>query len=408
MKPTSRSREFGFTFIELMVSLALGMVVVGAAVKLFSQGVDATWVISQRAEMQQDLRAAENILLKDVSLAGAGLTGVPGESVALPSANGSPIYGCDQTGTAAGCLPVGGVNYPCIPVGACSPTLYPIISGYQLGIVPPGATIPGGGGTDLITVAYSDTTLALSCYTVTFVAPGNVITFTAPALPLPSSCVLPPGLVYPQAVNDIVVGLTPGDILLLSTSLGFAAGEVTNVAGPNGAPAPGTVYTVTFADKDALNLNQNGQPNDLSQVSGFAAGGLASVTGSNASRIFVITYYLKTVPDPSGQTTGTTILYRQVSGHTAVPVADNIVNMQFTYDTYDSSGSLLSQLGDPTSGNTVAPSVIRKINIAHLTIHSQLSGTRSTLMATQGYQAYDVQTSMSARNMSYNNRYAFH
>src|SRR5271155_5341087 len=101
MQPTSRSRQFGFTFIELMVSLVLGMMVVGAAVKLFSQGVDATWVISQRAEMQQDLRATENLMLKDISLAGAGLTGVSGESVALPSANGSPIYGCDQTGTAA-------------------------------------------------------------------------------------------------------------------------------------------------------------------------------------------------------------------------------------------------------------------------------------------------------------------
>jgi len=391
-----------------MVSLALGMIVVGAAVKLFSQGVDATWVISQRAEMQQDLRASENLLLKDISLAGAGLTGVAGESVALPSANGSPIYGCDQSGTAAGCLPVGGVKYPCIPAGACSPTLYPIISGYQLGIVPPGATIPGGAGTDLITVTYSDTTLALSCYTATFVAPGNVITFTAPALPLPSSCVLPPGLVYPQAVNDSVVGLTPGDILLLSTSLGFAVGEVTNVAGPNGAPVPGSVYNVAFADKDALNLNQNGQPNDLTQVSGFAAGGGASVVGSTANRILVITYYLKTVPDPSGLTAGTTILYRQVSGHTAVPVADNIVNMQFTYDTYDSGGALLSQLGDPTSGDTVAPNVIRKINIAHLTIHSQLNGTRSSLIATQGYQAYDVQTSMSARNLSYNNRYSLH
>jgi len=408
MESTSTSPKRGFTFIELMVSLALGMIVVGAAVKLFSQGVDATWVISQRAEMQQDLRASENLLLKDISLAGAGLTGVPGESVALPSANGSPIYGCDQTGTAAGCLPNGAVNYPCIPKAACSPTLFPIMSGFQLGVVPPGATIPGGGGTDLITVVYTDTTLALNCYTATFVNPGNQVTFTAPALPLPSSCVLPPGLLYPQAVNDSVVGLTPGDILLFSTPLGFAVGEVTNVAGPNGAPAPGTQYTVNFDDKDALNLNQKNQPNDLTQVSGFVNGAGASVAGSAANRLLVITYYLQTVPDVSGLTAGTTILYRQVSGHTAAPVADNIVNLQFTYDTYDSSGNLLSQLGDPTSGNTVAPNVIRKINLAHMTIHSQLGGARSMLMATQGFQSYDVQTSMSARNLSYNNRYSFH
>jgi len=260
----------------------------------------------------------------------------------------------------------------------------------------------------LITVVYSDTTLALSCYTVNFTAPGNVVTFTAPALPLPSSCVLPAGVAYPQAVNDSVVGLTDGDILLFSTSLGYAIAEVTNVLGPNGAPAPGNVYTVTFADTDPLNLNQNGKPNDLTQISGFSSVPAAGVLGGNANRLLVITYYLQTVPDPSGDTAGITILYRQVSGHTAAPVADNVVNLQFTYDTYDAGGDLLSQLGDPTSGSTVAPNVIRKINVAHLTIHSQLAGARSTLMATRGFQAYDVQTSMSARNLSYNNRYSFH
>src|SRR5271169_5904610 len=93
MGQPSKSRAHGFTFIELMVSLALGMLVVGAAVKLFSQGVDATWVVSQRAEMQQDLRAAQGLLIKDISLAGAGLPS--GQGIALPSGTGvSPIYGC--------------------------------------------------------------------------------------------------------------------------------------------------------------------------------------------------------------------------------------------------------------------------------------------------------------------------
>src|SRR5271155_5592601 len=99
MQPTSRSRQFGFTFIELMVSLALGMLIVGAAVKLFSQGVDATWVVSQRAEMQQDLRAVQNLLTKDISLAGAGLAG--GQGISLVSGGTVPIYGCDQTGLAS-------------------------------------------------------------------------------------------------------------------------------------------------------------------------------------------------------------------------------------------------------------------------------------------------------------------
>ncbi len=50
----------------------------------------------QRAEMQQDFRAASNMLTTDLSLAGAGLGN--GAAIVLPSAT-TPQYGCDQTGT---------------------------------------------------------------------------------------------------------------------------------------------------------------------------------------------------------------------------------------------------------------------------------------------------------------------
>ena len=58
MDRTSANSSSGFSLIELLVALAVGMLVVGAAVKLFSQGMAATFVVSQRAEMQQDLRAS--------------------------------------------------------------------------------------------------------------------------------------------------------------------------------------------------------------------------------------------------------------------------------------------------------------------------------------------------------------
>ncbi|MBZ5572653.1 MAG: prepilin-type N-terminal cleavage/methylation domain-containing protein [Acidobacteriia bacterium] len=395
----AKSTARGFTLVEMMVSLALGLLIVGAAVKLFSQGVDATWVVSQRAEMQQDLRATENLLVKDLSLAGAGLTGIPGETVALPSALGSPIYGCDQSGTAAGCPPNGGVQYPCIPTGACTPSLYPIMPGFQAGIKPPGSTTKS----DLITVVYSDNNLALNCYSVTFNGTGNILTFTAPANPPPTSCILPPGLAYPQALNNTANGLQAGDVILVNNQVGtnsaYAVGEVTLVAGPIGPPAPGVQYVITFADGDALKLNQSGQPNDLTA--------LKAGVGTVANRIFVVTYYLRNVPDPTGVTTGTTILYRQVNGLTAVPVADNMANLQFTYDTYDDAGNLLNAAGDAGESVGTSPNLIRKVNLIHLTMHSQLAGTRSVLMATSGFQSVDMQTSISARNASYKNRYGF-
>jgi prepilin-type N-terminal cleavage/methylation domain-containing protein len=391
----SKSRAHGFTFIELMVSMALGLLIVGAAVKLFSQGVDATWVVSQRAEMQQDLRAVQSMMTKDISLAGAGLSG--GQGISLPSAAGViPIYGCDQTGLASGCPPNGGVKYPCASlVGACVPTLYGVIPGFALGIKPPGSVTKS----DLITVAYSDTIFALNCYTVTFTAPGNIVTFTAPANPPPASCILPPGLAFPQAINNAAVGLQPGDLIYFQNAAkGPAVGEVTLVAGA--APT----WTVTFANGDPLKMNQSGAPNDLTQISGFPA---APIAGTVANRIFVITYYLQVNLDPTGVTTGTPVLMRQVNGRTAVPAAENVINTQYTYDTYAADGTLLNELGDGGESLNVSLNLIRKINIAHLTIRSQLDGSRSTLFATNGFQGYDVQTSISARNLSYQNRYSF-
>jgi len=408
METVSNSSSRGFSLIELMLAMALGVVITAAAVKLYTTGMDATWVVQQRAELQQDLRAAEGMLLKDISLAGAGLTQLTGESIPLPYSS-APVYGCSAGPV---CPPNGALDYPCIG-GACGaaypPTLYPIMPAYQKGITPPGSVTPS----DIITVVYSDTNLALNCYSgtanpITFNAAGNQLTFMAPPNPPPPSCVLPPNIAFPQALNNTVNGLQPGDLVMVgpSTTGLLGVGEVTSVAGPTGAPTPcagspcagGSQYVIGFSNNDTLELNQSGQPNDLTATS-------ASAAGVPVTRIFVITYYLKNWVDAGGNTT--TILYRQVNGQPAVPLADNIANMQFTYDTYNSDGTLLNADGNggETAVPPVAPSLIRKVNIAHLTIHGQLYGTKSSLMATQGFQSFDVQTSISARNMSYNNRY---
>ena len=403
MRKLSQSSPRGFSLIELMVALALGLLITGAAVKLYSTAVDATWVIQQRAEMQQDLRAAENMLLKDISLAGAGLSqGPPGESITLPSALGSPVYGCWAGPT---CRPGGGINYPCIGGGCVYPAMYPLIPGFQRGITPPGSATPS----DVVTVVYTDTTLALSCYTapgMTINGTGNVLTFTAPTVPLPGGCVLPPGIAYPQALNNTINGLVPGDIVMLNSQKnglvspgGWAMGEVTAVAPANpgnAPPNPGiSQYAISFLNGDPLNMNQSGQTNNLTAVSK----GLSP----QAWRIYVITYYLANQIDAAGHTT--TILYRQVNGQSPVPLVDNIVNLQFTYDTYDASGNLLNATGDGGMALGITPNLIRKINVVHMTIHGQLYGTKSSLMATQGYQSFDLQTSISARNMSYSQRY---
>ncbi len=394
---TNRSR--GFSLIELLVALAVGSIVIGAAVKLFMMGLSATFVVSQRAEMQQDLRATSDLLLKDISLAGAGLP--TGTGIALPSGAGvKSIYGFAPSCVANNnCVPGNGIAYPCSSlVGLCIPTLYGLIPGYQMGIKPPGTP----NKTDVITIAYSDTNFALNCYIVTGIT-ANTMTLLTPPPPLPASCILPAGLLAPQAVNDPVVGLVPGDVVLVQgTVAGNSATAVAEVTAVTAAG--GGVYNVTFANGDTLNLNQSGATaGDLKQMAVVPPAVPPPTT--SATRILITTYYLWMMPDPLGVGAGTPTLMRQINGQTPVPVGENVVNLQFTYDTYGPTGTLLNALGDGGYSLGTSFNLIRKINVVHLTVRSQLAGASQGLQTAKGYQTFDTQTSISARNLSYQNRY---
>jgi hypothetical protein len=289
---------------------------------------------------------------KDISLAGAGL---PPGGVGLVAGTGvNPFYGCDQTA----CYINNGA-------GQVFPTnqLYPIIPGRQLGPT----VVAARGATDVITVAYTDTTFRLNRYSVTVNGPnGNTVTFTGPA-----------AAPFPQAVNSPSVGLQVGDLVLFGA--GNAIAEVT------GAVAGGGPYTVTFNDPDKLRINQAVAPSgNLKNMVGVPFN--PPLTGT---RIWLITYYI----DNTGATPR---LMRQVNATPPVAVAENVNDMRFTYDTFDANGNLLVAQ-DAGAGQPVLPNNIRKVNLS-LSFHSPLQGNK-------GYQGFNIQTSISARNLSFTDRY---
>ena len=99
-------------------------------------------------------------------------------------------------------------------------------------------------------------------------------------------------------------------------------GEVTKVVAAGFSPTGEPLYNVTFAAGDPLRMNQPAA----------AAGTVARVVGGtgSASRINVISYYIdKTITPPR--------LMRQMSGHTPIPVAENVAFLQFSYDLYNST-----------------------------------------------------------------------
>jgi prepilin-type N-terminal cleavage/methylation domain-containing protein len=374
MRQTNTSR--GFTLLEMMVSMALGLLVVGGATLLYKQSVDTTWMTSQKSEMQQDFRAVSNLMERDIGMAGSGSLGQQGlgaSSVALPVSATFAVYPCSATtcnyinGAPVAYPSQSGANY-----------LYSVIPGNNLGITVNGQT------TDILTVTYTDANLALNCYTVTYNS-ATSITFTLPTV-LPSTCILPQGLVVPQALNNTVVGLQTGDVILFSTSGAGAAavGVVTGTptTGTNGSGQ--TFYTVPFALGDPGHINQPA-------VSVGSLKALAGQTITAAVRLLVITYYLDISPSDGV----TPRLMRVQSGRPPAPVAENVMYLKFSYDVYNGGAVSANQNSLPVN---TTPGMITKVNITHMTMRSQLKGVK-------GYQGLDLQTSITPRNLTFQQEY---
>src|SRR6267378_7851205 len=117
MKMPNQNPKRGFTLLELMVSMALGLVVMASLASLFKTGMNSTMLVTQRAETQQNMRAAIDLMVKDISMAGAGL---PAGGIQLPAGAGANAsrFGCDQSGAChvpGGSYPTGNYMYGVIP-----------------------------------------------------------------------------------------------------------------------------------------------------------------------------------------------------------------------------------------------------------------------------------------------------
>ena len=356
MKMRSANPMRGFTLLELLISMSLGLIVMASLAQLFKTGMDSMFIVTQRAEMQQNMRAAIELMTRDISMAGAGVQG----GLQLPTGAGSASskYGCDQTGACHV------VNYQ-YPTGNY---LYGIIPGYNNG-VEAGATIPSAPTSvnDSLTVVYVDYNFPLNEYNVTFpgASPnGSSVNVAANGSFTPS----------PPAINS-AGGIQVGDVILLSNSAGTAVGEVTGL----------TAGTIAFADRDPLNLNQSVAATN--NIQALAPGGTMV-----AYRLFVVTYYL-TVPG-NGQLPR---LMRQVNGLAPVPVADNIINLQFAFDVYNSTSNVLDANEADPLGVAESPNLIQKVNISVMGQSLVSDGNKS--------QSMYLATSVSARNMTFHNRY---
>jgi prepilin-type N-terminal cleavage/methylation domain-containing protein len=370
----------GFSLLELLVASSIGLTVVLVMTSLFKTGMDATMRVTQRAETQQNLRAAIELMTKDISLAGAGL---PSGGLQLTTAGGNSLYACNQTGT---CY-ITGNTYP--NSGGGTPNyMYPIEPGFGVG-VQNGAVIPAAPGqiNSSITSIYCDYNFPLSNFTFTFPSSTTANVAVNNGLITPNNILAPGGL----QVGDLLMFLvaTPGNGTTSSgTSLVQNAAVVAEITGiPNNT-------TINFATGDALNMNQTGGANNLAAVAGAAA---AAGSQTSVCRLQAVSYFLQ-VP-AAGGTVQAPRLMRQVNGLTAVPVADGIINLQFTYDIIDTTtGAVVANQQNPI-GAGESPNLIQKVNIWVMGSSPTTNGNKSQNM----YLA----TSVSTRDMTFCNSYGY-
>jgi type IV pilus assembly protein PilW len=375
-KRQKENAEFGFTLLELMVSMAVGLIVLAAVASLFKTGMDSTLVVTQRAEIQQNMRAAIDLMTKDITMAGAGL---PTGGISLPSGAGSSAakFGCDQTGTCH----VTNHTYT-------GNLMYGIIPGYLNG-VEGGATIaaaPSPAVNDSITLIYADYIFPLNEYDVTFTSTTSGANVTLAVDPSYTANP-PPGITCPGGINV-------GDLIMVAGGGKTAVGEVTAVSSSANSTTcgNGTAFTgaITFANGDPLNMNQDGAASGNLKAIASALGGQPNGV---AYRLYAVTYYIN-VPTATGQTPR---LMRQVNGLAPSPVADDIINLQYAFDVYNSTTDALDSNEANPLGAGESPNNIQKVNLILMGESIINDGNKSKSL----YLATDV----SARNMAFRNRY---
>lgn len=383
MQKQIKNTESGFTLLELLISAIVGLIMMLAATSIFRQAMNAMFVVTQRAETQQNMRAAVELMTKDLGLAGAGL---PSGGLQLATALGSSKVACNQSGT---CYVPGDVYPPNASTGTTN-YMYGILPGFGNGVQNGTVIAAAPAATnDSVTSIYCDYNFQLSNFTFTFPSQtqANVALVATPNPAYPTNILAPGGL----NVGDLIFFLvaTPGNGTgnqgTSSSQTAAVVGEITGI--PSNTE-------ILFASGDALNINQTGANSLAGTIVSLGANlGTASGNSVTACRLEAVTYFLQ-VP-AAGATVQTPRLMRQVNGLNAIPVADNIINVQFSYDIINSvSGTINANVSNPIVAG-LSPALIQKVNLWVMGQGLTSGNNRS--------QSMYLASSVSARDMSFCN-----
>jgi prepilin-type N-terminal cleavage/methylation domain-containing protein len=394
------SREHGFTLAELMISMTLTLIAVGAALTTFSQGLIMNDSGTQLSDANQNLRAGANQLVQDLMQAGR-IIGAGGIQMptGLPGSVATGVTAFNRPGPAGSSLTFG------LVVDANTTLNLPsITTGYQ---AVPSSLDTLNSPTDMVTIMTVDE--FMPTIQTPPVVSASPTTLEGTIAPNGQSVVLPATSVWltGDTVNDTPV-IRVGDLVLFQNVNGMALLTVTSM------DATHIFFGISPNANDWFGFNQFNAPcvpmllikHALTVSCTPDTTGLWTSTPTTMFRALMITYYV----DTSGPSPRLTRVLNHSAVVAGVPVwpafaplalAGVVEDLDLTYDLVDGVNNPTNVTTLPTTigGVTYNSNQIRKVNV-HM-------GVRSEIMSkpAQNYIRNHVQTAVDIRSLASVSRY---
>jgi prepilin-type N-terminal cleavage/methylation domain-containing protein len=367
-------RQAGFSMLELLISMAILVTIVGITLKALSDAQHASEAVGLLADMTQNLRGSMTFMSRDLTQTAEGI-----------SQSGIPY---PQGGTAKKinwpAPPGKAYTYPLAAPMPQSTLITPIVPANALGLTVNGAT------TDMVSMMFVDTSLVdANAHSL------STFPIYSAAAPVCNGSVAATGLTAAFDANCITItgdnAIKPGDLILFTTSSGTAIQTVTSVSG----------QVVTFAAGDAFNFNGQlsaatvGTLKQLQNGSASPGGPYPPIT---ASRIKIVSYWIDNVTNPKDPT-----LIRQVNFNPPYAVGQGVEDLQVTYGIAQPSN--VAVYGTPGPGNAlypIAPDTPTQIRTVNLFVAAR---TENPYSQNGQYFRDNMVSTICVRSLSFVNRY---
>lgn len=360
---TQLSESSGFSLIEVLVSMGILTVIVGATLTGMANMMTSNEIVLQTASMNNAVRSGADLIVRDLLQVGSGLPS--GHTITIPNGAGSTqvrLPGPPGTNftTAVGDTTIAAV----IPRPGSGPSV-------------------NGVPTDVLTMLMADNTFlnvalsAVASTSVDIAAGPNIAT-------------------GPDRVST-------GQLMMIQKGSFTTLVQVTAVNT--------TTRRLTFGGGDSLNLNQSGAASG-NLVALNAAAPVNSPANTNITRIRMITYYLDATTDARHPrlvrriNNGSPTTFNNSLG---TAVAMDIENLQLSYDISNGTnnpGNVKMVTGDLLTTGACAPlacaaTQIRKVNIALTGRNRTLGNNHGSMVALRN----TLQSQVALRGMAFVDRY---